>query len=172
MKKLFIIIASCIFAAGCNNSARPVAENTAKPANASTPEKSQTAISHTLENQQPPVNGDSAGKSKWKQSGDPIDTKKFDTEIASAEINFKKKPDDATAKKALSEAYYKRGVALTDARQYASALGDYRKAVKYDSTNTDAKGWIEKIVMIYDSMNREAPKEGEEPPPLSLSKPV
>ncbi len=172
MKKLFIVIASCIFAAGCNSSARPVAENTTKPSTASTPEKSQTAISHTLENQQPPVDANSAGKSKWKQSGNPIDTKKFDTEIASAEVNLKKKPDDGALKKVMSEAYYKRGVALTDAGQYASALGDYRKAIKYDPANTDAKGWIDKIMSIYDTINREAPKEGEEPPPLPLSKPI
>ena len=170
MKKIFVIIASAIFAVGCSSAARPVAENTSTAAN-STPEKTQTAISHTLENQQPPANSDAAGKTKWKQSGDPIDTKKFDTDIATAEVNFKKNPDDA-AKKALSEAYYKRGVALTDARQYASALGDYRKAVKYDPSNADAKGWIDKIIMIYDSMNRESPKEGEEPPPLQLTKPV
>ena len=170
--KTAIIFASLCLAVGCNNAPRPVADNVNTSTAASTPEKSQTAIAHTLENQQPPTDANSSGKSKWKQSGDPIDTKTFDTVIAAAEINFKKKPDDGAAKKALSEAYYKRGVALTDARQYASALGDYRKAVKYDPTNADAKGWIEKIVMIYDSMNRESPKEGEEPPPLQLNKPA
>ena len=171
MKSAIIFVSLCL-AVGCNNAARPVADNVNTSTAASTPEKSQTAIAHTLENQQPPTDANSSGKSKWKQSGDPIDTKTFDTVIAAAEINFKKKPDDGAAKKALSEAYYKRGVALTDARQYASALGDYRKAVKYDPTNADAKGWIEKIVMIYDSMNRESPKEGEEPPPLQLNKPA
>ncbi len=170
MKKLLIVISSGIFALGCGNAARPVAENVNTSTVASTPEKSQTAIAHSLENQQPPTDTDTAGKSKWKQSGDPIDTKAFDAALASAELNLRKKPDDAAAKKALSEAYYKRGVALTDARQYASALGDYRKSVKYDPGNKDAKDWIEKITMIYDSMNREAPKEGEEPPPLQLNK--
>ena len=145
MKKLLIVITSGVFAMGCSNAARPVAENVNTSTLASTPEKSQTAIAHSLENQQPPTNADSAGKSKWKQSGDPIDTKAFDTAIASAKLNRRKKTDDAAAKKTLSEAYYKRGVALTDARQYASALGDYRKAVKYDPSNTDAKGWIDKI---------------------------
>ena len=172
MKKLLAVIISSIFAFGCNNAARPVADNVNTPTVASTPEKSQTAIAHTLENQPPPTDANSSGKSKWKQSGDPIDTKAFDTAIASAEIEFKKKPDDGAAKKVLSEAYYKRGVALTDARQYASALGDYRKAVKYDPSNKDAKDWIEKIIMIYGSMNRDSPKEGEEPPPLQLNKPA
>ncbi len=171
MKKLLIVVTSGIFAAGCSIASPPVAENVSIANAASTPEKSQTAIAHTLENQPPPTDTSTAGKSKWKQSGDPIDTKEFDSVIATAELNLRKKPDDAAAKKALSEAYYKRGVALTDARQYASALGDYRKAVKYDPSNADAKGWIEKITMIYDSMNRESPKEGEEPPPLQFNKP-
>lgn len=172
MKKLFVIIASGVFTLGCSNAARPVAENVNTSTVASTPEKSQTAIAHTLENQQPPANADNAGKSKWKQSGTPLDTREFDTAIASAELNLRKKPDDAAVKKALSEAYYKRGVALTGAQQYASALGDYRKAVKYDPNNSEAKVWIDKITDIYNGMNREAPKEGEEPPPLPLNKPI
>jgi hypothetical protein len=57
-------------------------------------------------------------------------------------------------------------VALTDARQYASALGDYRRVLKYDPNNSEAKNWIEQIIGIYDSLGRESPKEGDEPPPL------
>lgn len=171
MKKLSIALIFGVFAMSCSNAARPVAQDGNTAPTSATPEKAQTAISHSLENQQPASDANTAGKSKWKQSGDPIDTKKFDTDIAAAEVVFKKSPTDA-AKKALSTAYYQRGVALTDARQYASALGDYRKAVKYDPSNKEAKDWIDKIVMIYDSMNRDAPKEGEEPPPLQLSKPA
>ena len=161
----FILIAA--FATACTNAAKPVAQDTnaAKPTNT---EKSQTAIAHTTENQTPPAN--TGTPSKWKQSGDPIDTKVFDTAIATAEVAFKKKQDDAAAKKALAEAYYKRADALTAARQYASALGDYRRTLKYDPSNKDAKDWIEKITMIYSSMNKEAPPEGEEPPPLTLEK--
>ncbi len=115
---------------------------------------------------------DTGSKSKWKQSGDPIDTKEFDTAIAVAEVALKKSPNDLAVKKRLADAYFARGMALTDpARQYASALGDFRRAVKYDPTNSTAKGWIDQITMIYDSMNRESPKEGEEPPPLPFTKP-
>ena len=69
-------------------------------------------------------------KTKWTQSGDPIDTTVFDAEIKQAENKLKAKPNDETLKKSLAEAFVKRGVALTDARQYASALGDYRRALK------------------------------------------
>lgn len=105
-------------------------------------------------------------KTKWTQSGNPIDTSAFDAEIAKTTKDFKAKPKDDAAKKSLAEAFLKRGIALTDARQYASALGDYRRALKYDPNNEDAKKWIDEILSIYRMINREYPKEGEEPPPL------
>lgn len=169
--KTIIISIFALITFGCTGAARPVAvtggSNTATNA---PPEKRETAIAHTLENQTPVPAAPSGEKTKWKQSGDPIDTKEFDTAIASAEVAFGKKPSDDAAKKALSVAYYKRAMALTDARQYASALGDFRRTVKHDPSNEDAKGWIDKIVMIYDSMNKEYPGEGEEPPPLPFTK--
>ena len=63
-----------------------------------------------------------------------------------------------------------RGEALKDARQYASALGDYRRALKNDPSNAQAKNWIEQIIMIYDSLGRESPPEGQEPQPLPFKK--
>ncbi len=168
MKKLLVLITSAVFIAGCSNAAKPIAQDTNAAKPQANTEKSQTAIAHGTENQTPPPAGNTA--SKWKQSGDPIDTKLLDTAIATAEVAFKKKPDDAAAKKALSEAYYKRADALTAARQYASAIGDYRRTIKYDPNHKEAKDWIEKITMIYTSMNKEAPPEGQEPPPLTLEK--
>ena len=166
MKAAFILITLC-FVAACNSAPQPVANSNAAPQNSS--ERDKTMIAHTTENRTAPMsNSDqtSGSKSKWTQSGDPIDTKEFDTAIAAAEKQEKAKPGDGQAKKALAEAYYKRAVALTDARQYASALGDYRRTVKYDPGNEQAKNWIEQIVGIYDSMGRESPPEGQEPPPL------
>ena len=154
--------------AGCAGEA-PIVSNT--PVN-ERPERSQTAIAHTTENERPPVQNANTevpppeGKTKWTQGGDAIDTSGFDLAISNAEKNVKSKPADDAAKKELSQAYYRRAVALTESRQYAAALGDYRKAVKYDASNTEAKDWIDKIIMIYDSMNKQYPPEGQEPPPL------
>ena len=172
MKKLLFLTTISAFGSliGCNNAAKPVAQN-ANSANASVSnEKPQTAIAHSLENQTPNPVAPSGEKSKWTQSGDPIDTKEFDTSIATAEIALGKKPSNDTVKKALSAAYFKRAEALTGARQYASALGDYRRALKHDPSNAEAKEWIDRIISIYDSINRESPKEGEEPPPLPFKK--
>ena len=127
---------------------------------------------HTTENQPAPMPNNSSGPttSKWTQGGTAIDTSTFDATIDSAEKDVKSKPNDEAAKKKLSQAYFQRAVALTDARQYASALGDYRRAVKNDPNNAEAKDWIDQIVMIYDSMKKQYPQEGEEPPPLPFKK--
>jgi tetratricopeptide (TPR) repeat protein len=111
-------------------------------------------------------------KTKWTQSGNAIDTSAFDAEIGRAQKDLKAKPKNEAAKKSLAEAFLKRGVALTDARQYASALGDYRRVLKFDAENEDAKKWIEEILNIYAMLNRDYPKEGEEPPPLPFKKQV
>jgi tetratricopeptide (TPR) repeat protein len=167
--KYYILTLALLATAACNNSA-PIAvqSNSSSTTTRSNTEKSETAIAHSLEKQTPP--GDSApsgGKSKWTQGGEPIDTKEFDTTIASAEAAVKNKPNDEAAKKALSSAYFMRAEALKDARQYASALGDYRRALKNDPSNAQAKNWIDQIIMIYDSLGRESPPEGQEPPPLT-----
>jgi len=158
---LFVLIISI----GCARSPQAVQQNS----NANHIERSQTVIAHGPANQTPPPVS-SGEKSKWTQGGDPIDTKALDDAVKAAEKALGGKPADPAAKKALAEAYLKRGIALTDARQYASALGDYRRTIKYDPDNAEAKEWIENIVMIYDGMNKAYPKEGEEPPPLPFTK--
>jgi tetratricopeptide (TPR) repeat protein len=156
--KIFLLGLCLVTLAACGNGPRPVVENS--PSNSTAPisnERPQTAIAHTTENGTPPP-GTSADKSHWTQRGNPIDMASYDAEIAKAE--------KGTDKKAIAAAYLKRANALTQAGQYASALGDYRKTVKNDPTNGEAQEWIMQITSIYDGMNREAPKEGEEPPPL------
>jgi tetratricopeptide (TPR) repeat protein len=162
MKLSILLLVVCI-AIGCNNAAQPVVQEKGPVASE---EKPQTAIAHSLENQTPKNDQSSGGKSKWTQSGDPISTEEFDEDIANLEIALKKNQSDNDVKRKLAEIYFRRASALTEARQYASALGDYRRALKLDPANTEAKDWIEKIIGIYGSINREYPKEGEEPPPL------
>lgn len=161
MKKLIIAV-TAFFSLSCGNAQMPIA-NSNSASSPRKPERTETVIAHTTENQAPASN---ASKSRWTQSGDPINTIEFDAAIAAAQKELKAKAADPNAKKALGEAYLKRAVALTDARQYASALGDYRRVLKYDPENAEAKEWIGQIVSIYESMGRVSPKEGEEPPPL------
>ena len=161
-------------AAGCSKAPQAVSQDSNTSPNSNRSDRPLTAIAHTTENRaQPPVGAaNDAPKSKWTQGGEPIDTKQFDESIKSAEKALAAKPSDDATKKALGGAYFKRAVALTEpeARQYASALGDFRKAYKYDPSNGEAKEWIEKITGIYQGMGKDFPKEGEEPPPLPFPK--
>ncbi len=133
----------------------------------------QNSIAHTTEarpGSTPPPNPNAPGK--FAQGGEAIDTAKFDGVIAEAEKNLKTKPNDAAAKAALADAYFDRALALTDssARQYAAALGDYRRALKLNPDHQEAKEWHDRIVSIFKGLGKEAPKEGEEPPPLPFKK--
>ena len=165
MKYLLLTVLAAL-AIGCGNNAAPIAQNTSAAPAAKTPEKLQTAIAHGPEMKQPKTeNGNS--KSKWSQAGDPVDTKELDAAIMAAEKKMRAQPADTGVKKELANAFFNRAMLLTEARQYASALGDYRRTLKHDPTNAEAGEWIERIVSIYKSINRESPKEGEEPPPLA-----
>ena len=173
--KAIIIFSAGIFLLSC-------AANTNLPtknANIPPPENSNNSLTVSSRSQNnsanPPVASStivpkSGAKTKWTQGGAPIDTKEFDAEIAKAEKNLKAKPKDETAKRALAESYFKRGFALTEARQYAAALGDYRKALKLDPNYVEAKTWINQIIEIYDGLNKDYPEEGKEPPALSSNK--
>ena len=92
--------------------------------------------------------------------------------IAEAEKIVNSKPNDEQAKKTLAQAYFDRAFALTQppARQYAAALGDYRRALKHDSNHEESKMWIDQISTIFRSLGKEPPKEGEEPAPLPFKK--
>lgn len=169
----FIFFAA-ILSIACNNSAPTVVSNSNTNTSAeSRPMRTgqMNTIAHSTENMpQKPVDANSSGGGKWTASGDPIDTARFDGVIAEAEKAVKAKPNDDAAKKTLAQAYFDRGTALTQARQYASALGDYRRALKYDPNHEEAKTWIDQIINIYAMLNKDYPKEGEEPPPLPFKK--
>ncbi len=169
--KLFLTIAISALFLGCASNQPTVTQNTNTSATPAA-NRPQTVTAHTTEGRPPMANSNGSSPGKWSASGDPIDTAKFDGSIAEAERQMKGKPSDEAAKKTLAEAYFDRGFALTEARQYAAATGDFRRALKLDPANEEAKKWLDQIVSIYTMLKKEPPKEGEEPPPLPFKKGV
>ena len=179
MMKKIAVLAIAMFLLGCAADPEPQQEVVTNTKDQSK-KVSETVASHTIERTPKPenvgVNSNtnktvempkrSETRRKFSRSGDPIDTKKFDSAIADAKKASDAKPDDAELKKTLGSKYFERGVALTAARQYASAIGDFRKAIKLDPSNKDAESNIKMIESIYKSMNIEGPKPGEEPEPI------
>lgn len=180
MKKAIILFGVSAFALGCNSDAQNTQSQQPKAnTNAVTTSRDDSAIapghstgkSDSYANSSNPAAPSNSGAPPGRSpGGDPIDTAKFDAEIAKAEKDLKSKPSDQAIKKVVAEAYFNRAVALTDARQYASALGDYRRAVKYNPDYEEAKTWISQITTIYKSLKKDAPEEGKEPPPLPFKK--
>ncbi len=172
MKKVLIFFAA-VFALACNNAAPIAQQNT----NTSIPTAERTGnlesvAAHTTENENPTLSKtDPAVKaSGTSQLGDPIDVTEFNAAIKAATKAEAAKPTDPDVKKKLADAFFARAFALTEARQYASALGDYRRTLKYDPNNEGAKTWIAMIESIYKSMKKDSPKEGTEPEPLPFKK--
>lgn len=165
----FTIITIALFFAACTNNA-PTAITNSNTNNG--PERSdlETVAAHTTENQNPPGVKRVPIPASNGGLGIPIDTTAFDAKIAKAEKAHKAKPDDAEARAALADAYFERAFALTEAKQYASALGDYRSALKMVPDHTESKKWQDQIVGIYKMMDKPAPEPGKEPPPLPMKK--
>ncbi len=169
MKFGIIFLAALLI--GCTGNATTVQNTSNSTSGPQRSEKLESMVSHTTENQSGPVPAPNSGpNTKWTQSGNPIDTAKFDGVIIAAEKMLRSNPANGAAKTTAAQAYFDRGFALTEAHQYAAALGDFRKALKLDPDQEDAKKWIDKIINIYASIKRDFPKEGEEPPPLPFKK--
>ncbi|HXH70104.1 MAG TPA: tetratricopeptide repeat protein [Pyrinomonadaceae bacterium] len=101
----------------------------------------------------------------------PIDVSRMTADVEKAEKSFKQNQKDEKAKNNLAEAYFVRAFALTEAAQYRAALGDFRKGLKLNPSNAEAKAMHGRIIDIFqNSLHREPPKEGEEPPPLPVNK--
>lgn len=180
---IFVFIVSAV-AVSCSNAPQQTQQtanaNTAvitkanndSPLVASSHGSSQSSIAHSADQNQPKSSAPSTESAPPMMGGNAqaIDTTELDAAIAKADKDYKAKPNDEAAKKALANAYAKRAFALTNAAQYRAALGDFRKCLKLDPTNTEAKDMHDQIVSIFESMGREMPAEGQEPTPLPFKK--
>jgi tetratricopeptide (TPR) repeat protein len=152
-------IAALLFLSGCGNEPALVSNQTAV-ANANAQSSGNAPAA-------PGAPARSAPSAPAKASGgEAIDTSEYDARVKGLEEQAKKKPQDEAVRKQLAKAYLERANALTQARQYQSALGDYRRTLRYDPNNEEARYWSDTIIGILKQMNREVPAEGAEPAPL------
>lgn len=112
--------------------------------------------------------GTSTPQAASSGGGEPVDTSSYDAEIKRLEEKAKKNPADQAMRLALAKVYTDRGDALTGVRQYRAALGDYRRALRFDPNNGQAQQMSGTIISILKSMKYDVPLEGQEPPPLPL----
>jgi tetratricopeptide (TPR) repeat protein len=94
------------------------------------------------------------------------DTAELDARIKKAADKAKAPGATAADKKAAADAYLARGNVYYSAGQprlYKYALADFRQVLKYDPENEEAKGKVDTIVSIYQSMGRPVPEVSPEP---------
>jgi hypothetical protein len=109
--------------------------------------------------------GNAAGGQASSEKPD-IDTAALDAKITKAEAKAKAGGASSADKQAAAAAYVERANVYYNAGQprlYKFALGDFRRALRYDPENADAKEKMEMLVSIYQSMGRPIPNNGNEP---------
>lgn len=171
MRKLFLpaLIASCTLLAACGNN--PPA-STARQ-NSNTP--STTQPSGTTDNSSGVSVVSSHGGGNTTAAGGsttgsatkpPVETPELDAKIEKAEAKAKASGASDADKKAAAKAYFDRADFYREQGQpvlYKFALADYRRGLRYDPTDSDARKKMDEIVSIYQSMGRPVPDLGNEP---------
>lgn len=172
MKKIIILSFSALILIGCNSTAQqpqPTANtNAAVQVSNQTINQSAIVSSHSSDTEvirPPQSNKSSQGESS--PMAKPIDVSEMTADIEKAEKEYK---NNSKAKDELAKAYFVRATALTGAAQYRAALGDYRKGLKLNPNDAEAREMHDQIISIFKSIGREPPKEGEEPSPLPFKK--
>lgn len=95
-----------------------------------------------------------------------IDTAALDAKIEKADAKAKAAGATQADKTAAAAALLERGNIYRDAgspQLYKFALGDYRRALRYQPDNAEAREKMNEIVQIYQSMGRPVPENGNEP---------
>jgi tetratricopeptide (TPR) repeat protein len=174
MKKLLFLSFIALISIGCDSSAQTIVETNSSNVTAVKKEDTQTVAAHTTETQSPVSSRTNTNSSDNSKGNSPmskaIDVSEMTANIEKAEKEYKAKPKDAKAKENLATAYFERAFALTEAAQYRAAIGDFRKGLKLNPDNKEAKDMYDQTILIFKSLGREPPKEGEEPAPLPIDK--
>ncbi len=174
MKKIVVLSLLALIFTACGDANQPTVNSNAVPPPKTTQNNNNSLVvsSHSTDKTAPsnPSNSSNSSNSQSPNSpmSKPIDVTAMTANIEKADKEYKAKPTDAKAKENLAAAYFERASALTEAAQYRAALGDFRKGLKLNPNDKDAKAMHDQIIDIFKSIGREPPKDGEEPPPLPI----
>ena len=174
-KKLLILSLVAVFSAACGNSAQTSIQNQPNNVNApaNKPNDSLTVSSHS-QNKPATASVPATSTNPKQENASPmaraVDVEKMTEDIEKAKAAYDKNQKSDEAKNTLAKAYFERAFALTDAAQYRAAMGDFRKGLKLDPNNAEAEKMYGEIIRIFQSIGREPPKEGDEPPPMPINK--
>ena len=163
---IIFALAACALAAACG-APGPTAKTTNTGPQAS---NAQTSIQHGTD---PSSSGVAASHGAAPQPGapaasatkPPVETPAMDAKIEKAEAKAKAAGASDADRKAAARAYFERADFFRGEGSpalYKFALADYRRGLRYDPSNEDARGKMDEIVSIYKSMGRPVPELGNE----------
>lgn len=175
MNKATALLIGIVFFTACRGGAsQQQAQNTGGAANQPQKPADSLVVSSHSSTPMPAIAPQKTAGAPQNQTESPmakaVNVSEMTANIEKADKEYKAKPADAKAKETLAKAYFTRAFVLTENAQYRAALGDFRKGLKLKPDDADAKAMHDRIIGIFQSLNREPPKEGEEPPPLPFQK--
>jgi hypothetical protein len=110
--------------------------------------------------------GAGAGPAAGAAQKPDVATPELDAKIEQAEAKAKAGGGSEADRKAAAAAYFARANFFRDAgnpRLYKFALADYRRGLRYDPTDQEARAKMDEIVAIYGQMGMPVPQLGNEP---------
>jgi hypothetical protein len=155
-------LAACALAAACGAPGPTVKTSNANSQAAN----SQTSIQHGASPASDAgVAASHGGAPAASATKPPVETPELDAKIEKAEAKAKAAGAGDADKKAAARAYFDRANFFRDQGSpalYKFALADYRRGLRYDPADEDARAKMDEIVSIYKSMGRPVPELGNE----------
>lgn len=161
---ILFALAACALSAACG-APGPTAKTVNKNSQAS---NTQTSIAHGTNTSTDAGVASSHGGAAQPgapATKPPVETPEMDAKIEKAEAKAKAAGASDADKKAAARAYFERANFFRDNGRpdlYKFALADYRRGLRYDPTNADARGKMDEIISIYKGMGRPVPELGNE----------
>ena len=161
------LTATALLCVACGSSEQSKSDTGSQSAQTTTGKQSSQPTAPTQSTDAPPVSVAHGGSppSSGPSSGGP-DTSALDKKIEQAEAKAKAQGATQADKSAVAAAYLERANIFYSAGQpmlYKFALRDFRRALRYDPNNAEAREKQDQIVQIYQSMGRPVPELGNEP---------
>ena len=171
MRQLLALLCACaaLAVAACNPNA-DTGNSSAPPNSNSTTTTTTTTTTTAPPPSVPPISTAHGGSTPATapaaaETPEGVDTAALDAKIEKLEAKVKGGGSDAD-KKALAAVYLERANVYRDAgspRLYKFALGDYRRVLRLEPNNAEARTKMDEIVSIYQSLGRPVPTNGLEP---------
>jgi hypothetical protein len=168
--RLFILpltlTVTALLSGACGSSNQSKSDAGPQPLPTATIKQPSQSTVTTPGNDAPPVSVAHGGAPPSSGPSGSVDTSALDKKIEQAETKAKAAKATQADKMAAATAYLERANIFYNAGQptlYKFALRDFRRTLRYDPNNAEARDKQDQIVQIYQQLGRPVPELGNEP---------